>query len=203
MSKYIDHIFYINLEHRKDRKEEIEHELKNMNLIEKSERFNAIKKTPGIAGCGYSHLAVLKLAKERGYKNVLIFEDDFTFMVSKEDLEFELSRFFENVPEYDVLMLSYNLIQWKDTEYGFVKKALEVQTASAYIVHERFYDKIIALYEEAFPILERTNIHWIYANDQIWKKLQPSSTWYCFSRRLGKQRASFSDNSLTFNDYGL
>jgi hypothetical protein len=100
-------------------------------------------------------------------------------------------------------VLAYNVNKWNDSEYIFLKKAIDVQSASAYIVHERFYDKLIRLYEEAIPILERTGMHWIYANDQIWKKLQPSSVWYCFNTRLGKQRPSYSDNSESFQDYNM
>ena len=203
MSKYIDRIIYINLEHRKDRLSEIENELEIMSLKQNSERFNAIKCIPGIAGCGYSHLAVLKLAKERKYRNILILEDDFTFLVTKEELEFELTRFFETVKEFDVCMLGYNLQRSEPTEHPFLIKALEVQTASAYIVNERFYDKLITLYEDVIPKLEKTDMHWLYANDQAWKVLQPTSLWYCLSRRIGKQRPSFSDNTLRFDDYGV
>ena len=86
MSENIDKIFYINLDKRTDRREEIEQELSNYEL--NAERYAGIY-TPhsGIVGCGYSHLNVLKLAKERGYKNVLILEDDFQFVVSKEEFE--------------------------------------------------------------------------------------------------------------------
>jgi glycosyl transferase family 25 len=203
MSNNIGKIIYINLGYRNDRKEQIENELEIMSLKQNSERFEAIHKKPGIVGCGYSHLAVLKLAKERNYENVLILEDDFEFLVSKDELEFELTRFFETVKEFDVCMLAYNINEWQDTEFSFVKKAINVQTASAYIVHKRFYDSLINLYEEAIPTLEKTGIHWIYANDQIWKQLQPTNTWYCFNRRLGRQRASYSDNSECFQDYGI
>ena len=203
MSKYIDRIIYINLDHRKDRKEEIEKELEIMSLKQNSERFEAIHKKPGIVGCGYSHLEVLRLAKQRKYRNVLILEDDFTFLVTKEELEFELKRFFEKVKEFDICMLAYNVNEWQETEFNFVKKALNVQTASAYIVNERFYDKLITLYEEDIPTLEMTGMHWIYANDQCWKKLQHAALWYCFSHRLGRQRPSYSDNSQTFQDYGI
>ena len=77
MSKYIDHIFYINLDKRMDRKTEFETSMARVGW--KSERFSGIYCPPprGIVGCTKSHLAVLKLAKERKYKNVLIFEDDF------------------------------------------------------------------------------------------------------------------------------
>jgi GR25 family glycosyltransferase involved in LPS biosynthesis len=202
MSKHIDRIIYINLEHRKDRLSEIENELEITSLKQNSERFEAIKCIPGIAGCGYSHLSVLKLAKERKYRNVLILEDDFTFLVTKEEFEFELTRFFETVKEFDVCMLSYNLQRSEPTEHPFLIKALEVQTASAYIVNERFYDKLITLYEDVIPKLEKTDMHWLYANDQCWKGLQQKDRWFYFKNRIGKQRASYSDNSMSFMDYG-
>jgi hypothetical protein len=92
---YIDGIFYINLEKRLDRRVEIEIELTNMELP--FERFPAIE-TPGrgILGCGLSHLSVFKLAKERKFRNVLIFEDDFYFLISKTEL-YDRSNFNENL----------------------------------------------------------------------------------------------------------
>ena len=81
MTENISHIFYINLEKRIDRRIQIEDELTKMGF--KFERFNAIENTHNGLGCCYSHLKIIKTAKERGYKNVLIFEDDFIFEVSK------------------------------------------------------------------------------------------------------------------------
>lgn len=202
MSHNIDHIFYINLERRKDRRIEFEDEMKKMNL--KAERFEAINCNPGIAGCGYSHLAVLKLAKERGYKNVLIFEDDFMFIIDKYSFENTLETFFEEIKEYDVCMLSYNIIKSENiSDTSCVTKVLEAQTASGYIVNSKFYDSLINLYEECIPILERTNMHWIYANDQCWKRLQSINLWYALKIRVGIQRPGFSDNSMSFQDYGM
>ena len=202
MSQNIPHIFYINLDKRTDRLQEIEQELQNFNLFDKSERFQAIH-TPeqGILGCTQSHLAVLKLAKERKYPNVLILEDDFYFVVSKNEFEHELAQFFnENIP-FDVCMISYNLKQSQPSEYSFLQKVIEAQTASGYIVHQSFYDKIIDLYEEAIPLLQQTGEHWNYANDQVWKRLQPQSNWYALTTRCGRQRSGFSDNSGQYQAY--
>jgi GR25 family glycosyltransferase involved in LPS biosynthesis len=200
MSHNIDKIIYINLNKRIDRREEIESELNNFGL--EYERFEAIE-TPshGILGCGKSHLSVLKLAKERNYKNILILEDDFMFLVSKEEFEKNLSDFFSlNLP-FDVCMLSYNLIKSEQLENNVVNKVIEVQTASGYIVNNHYYDKLIQLYEWALPLLEQTGQHWIYANDQIWKQCQPNDNWFYFKTRLGKQRLSYSDNTEKFEDY--
>jgi len=201
MSENIDRIIYINLDKRIDRLQQINDEFKRFNLEDKTERFPAIYHPSGTVGCGKSHLAVLKLAKERKYKNVLILEDDFHFVVSKDDFEYNLKLFFENVKEYDVCLISYNLNKAESCEFPFLLKLLDGQTASGYLVNQNYYDALINLYEKAIPLLESTGQHWIYANDQIWKQLQAIDNWYCFKTRLGKQKAGFSDNSQTYVDY--
>jgi glycosyl transferase family 25 len=200
MSDHIDKIIYINLNKRTDRREEIEEELNHFDL--KYERFEAIE-TPGfgIHGCGLSHLQVLKLAKEQDYKNVLILEDDFQFLVTKEEFEKNLTQFFELDLPFDVCMLSYNLKEYETTEYDFILRMLDVHSASGYIVNSNYYDKLIELYEWALPLLETTKMHWVYANDIIWKKYQKEDLWYCFKTRIGKQRDGFSDNAECFVSY--
>ena len=200
INQYIDHIFYINLEKRTDRRAEIEQELLKIGLV--GERFNAIPTSSGIVGCGYSHLAVLKLAKERNYKNVLILEDDFQFLVQKEELEKELARFFDSQIEYDVCFLAYNMRHCEDVpKYPFIKRAINSQTASAYIINNHYYDTLIDLYEVNIPLLEQTGHHWIYANDQVWKSLQLTDKWYYFTERIGRQRDGYSDNTERMETY--
>jgi glycosyl transferase family 25 len=205
MSKYIDHIFYINLDKRTDRKIEIESQLNAFGLS--YERFSAIE-TPGqgIVGCGLSHTAVLKLAKECGYRNILILEDDFEFLVSKDEFELQLTQLFEHQPSisFDVCMLSYNLhLSEPHTSgsnvVGCVKYA---QTASAYIVNAHYYDMIIQLYEWAIPLLKQTGQHWIYANDVIWRQLQTKDKWVYFLTRVGRQSAGYSDNAQSYQNHG-
>lgn len=198
MSKNIEKIVYINLDKRTDRREEIENELKKYEL--EAERYSAIY-TPhsGIVGCGYSHLNTLRLAKERGYKNVLILEDDFEFVVSKEEFEDSLNKLFDSKIPFDVCMLSYIVQRGEPIpEYPFVGKVLDGQTASGYIVNQHYYDTLIALYEWAIPLLDKTNEHWNYANDMVWKRLQPKDNWIYFLNRIGKQRDGYSDNKMCF-----
>lgn len=205
MSQNIDKIVYINLDVREDRRIEIEEVLKTYELTN-IERFPAIYRASpmGIAGCGYSHLAVLKLAKERKYKNVLILEDDFIFTIPKEELELKLQRLFETNTQFDVFMLSYNLISSeKLADSNEYIRILSAETASAYIISEHYYDVLISLYETHIPLLEQTGYHWIYANDQIWKGLQSNDRWLGFTSAIGKQRPSFSDNSQCFRDTGF
>lgn len=207
MSKYIDHILYINLDYRTDRREQIEGELVRMDLVEKSERFPATYvKEQGILGCTISHLSAIQLAKQRGYKNVLILEDDFQFLLEKEMIESRLEAFFRSRlgKNYDVCMLSFGLSKPSGEpmeECPIIKRVVEAQNAAAYIVQEKYYDVIIELYEKVIPLLESTKAHWIYANDQAWKILQEKDRWYHFTERFGKQCAGYSDNSCEFMDY--
>ena len=197
---FIDKIIYINLNKRTDRREQIEKELNDFGLY--YERFEAIE-TPGIGilGCGLSHLAVLKLAKERNYENILIFEDDFTFLVSKEEFYKQISDFFKLKLDYDTCFLSRSLQQFEVLDNGIVNKILESSAASGYIVNKKYYNTLINLYEYAMPLLEKTRSHWIYANDQIWKQLKKKDNWYYFITRIGKQSAGYSDNSECFMNY--
>ena len=196
----MENILYINLERRIDRREQIENELTNFQL--KFERFEAIDEKEGILGCTKSHLGALKLAKKRGWKSVLILEDDFTFLVTCEQFEVEITQLIESEINYDVCMLAYNLLSSEDNlGCNHLIKVLEASTASAYIVREHYYDVLIKLYEDNVLLLEETREHWNYANDVCWKILQKNDNWVCTKTRVGKQRARYSDNSCVYVDY--
>jgi glycosyl transferase family 25 len=191
--------FYINLEHRKDRRAQIEKELSDKGID--FERFPAIEfPHQGHIGCSLSHLTVLKIARERKYESVMIFEDDFGFLISKE----EWDQLIERLPKsYDVVMLSYNTNESLPYDDTF-DQAVNVQTASGYIVHSKFYDTLINRWQEGLNrFVERPQEEWNYCCDQYWKALQPVSEWYLYKVRIGLQRAGFSDLSRTYVDYGV
>ena len=192
---------YINLERRKDRRAEFEAECIKMDLSG-VERFPAIQRHPGIIGCGLSHLAALRLAQERQWPYVCIFEDDFEFLVSRVDLDAQLNRLFQSGQPWDVVMLGYHINASRPHSDHLVK-VLDAQTASGYLVHQSYYATLIDLYEKAMPLLETTGRHWEYANDQVWKQLQSNANWFAFHPRIGRQRASFSDTAEQFMDYGI
>lgn len=186
----IEGVFYINLDARVDRRQEIEGELARMDIS--GERFPAFKTSPGIIGCGQSHSAVVKEARARGYKNVLVLEDDFLFLVSKEEFWSLLKKALDEVPHYDVLMLGYAIINSEPFSETLVK-ILAAQAGSAYLVNEKMYDTLISTWDEGTTKLIRTGEHWNYACDQYWKKVQPQANWYAFKTRIGRQRPSMAD----------
>jgi len=69
--------FVINLQSRPENLEKIRKELDYMGWD--WERFEAVNRG-NYMGCTLSHLEVIKIAKERGYKRVMVIEDDCTFM---------------------------------------------------------------------------------------------------------------------------
>ena len=205
--EFIGAIIYINLDYRKDRRFQMEQEFARMG-IRGAKRFQAITHKEGLIGCMQSHLAVLELAKKNGYKNILIFEDDFEFLVSKEEMDSDLRSVLCPVLcpdfQYDVLMLGYNMKKSAPlASHKTIFKVIEAQTASAYIVHESFYDTLIKCYRDALPLLKSTKLWDTYANDQVWKKLQPDARWYAFTTRMGKQRESYSDTTRRVENYGV
>ena len=188
--------FYINLDSREDRREQFEEECKKMNI--NVERFSAIKTFPGGIGCTESHLNVLKKARDLKLESVIIFEDDFQFLISRE----EYDQILLNLPDnYDVVMLSYNMKQSEPFNDMF-GKVLEVQTTSGYIVHSRFYEKLINRLEEGLRLFKLySSDHHSYILDQYWKPLQPISNWYYSLKRVGKQRSGFSNIMKAYIEY--
>jgi glycosyl transferase family 25 len=187
-----DRAFYINLDSRDDRRIQIVAELERMEIP--YERFPAI--TGGAIGCNKSHLAIVKLAREMNLNSVAIFEDDFEFTVSRDELRDLLA-----IPNsYDVIMLGYYNLN-SEFHTSNLAKVKSAQTSHGYIIHSKFYDEFIEHLEIATEQFEKTGEHWNYAIDQSWKKLQPVKEWYAITPTVGIQRASFSNCANKFIDY--
>jgi glycosyl transferase family 25 len=201
MSNNIDKIMYINLDSRVDRKIEIENELIHMNLC--FERFKATD-IPywGSIGCSYSHYNVIQYAEDNKFDNILILEDDFQFLVSKEELERKLQMFFDTKIDYDVCMFSYNLKEFQETEYDFLYKVTDAQTTSGYLVNNKYYNKLLNNFKDGIALFSENGkfSHGNFSIDIFWKTLQKTDNWYCFKDRIGRQRPGFSNISNCFVD---
>jgi GR25 family glycosyltransferase involved in LPS biosynthesis len=191
--------FYINLDYRTDRKEHIENQAKKYELD--IERYPAVCDTEyPVLGCMLSHTNVLKLARERSLESVLIFEDDFIFLVETNEFKENL-KILEKI-NFDVCMLSHNNLVSVPTTIPELLHVKFAQTASGYIVRSHYYDKLIELYEWAYPLLKATKQEWVYMNDIVWRDLQAKDLWLTFKTRQGKQMAGYSDLGKSYFDYG-
>ena len=195
----IDKVVFINLNRREDRRIHMERILEEYDIA--AIRFEAVEHLPtgsastplhGLYGCGQSHLAVLKMARDNGWQNVLILEDDIQFELSSQDFERQIERLFKEGPEFDVCMLDINL-QRSIPETDWLLRVHYAHCAGAYIVKQHYYQKLIDLYECALPLLLTTGAHWIYANDAVWGQLQEVDNWITFKRQICRQMSGYSD----------
>jgi hypothetical protein len=145
-------------------------------------------------------LEVLRRAKREGWPCVFVFEDDFSFLVSRDEFDSIVASFPE---DYDVVMLDYYLNR-KEPYNDKFDRVLEAQSTAGYVVHSRMYDRMIATYEEGVKLYEENpEYHWLYIVDQYWKRLHPVSRWYASRVRVGIQRPGYSDlkNAYLPNEY--
>lgn len=103
-TKYFDQVFLINLPHRHDRLMSSMAELKKFEI--NFERFEAIPNMDGRQGLYDTMMELFKLSLKRGYKRILVFEDDLTFLVDPTEV---MTKVIEQIPEcWDLLYLGCN-----------------------------------------------------------------------------------------------
>jgi hypothetical protein len=106
-------------------------------------------------------------------------------------------------------MLSGNNLQDKSSNYTFLSKVFNGQTASGYMVNKKFAKILLDNLIEGEQLLSNTYKNddntkdFLYANDQYWKILQPYYNWYIFNPKIGKQMASYSDIVKNYVDYNI
>lgn len=192
-----DVVYYINLEHRKDRLEEITNELKKTNINEnKITRIDAYYNPHmGTLGCTKSHIAALEhfLNTSDELQHCIVFEDDFVFTLEQDIVNKTIDDFFTQNIDYDVLMLSANIVQNENTEYPFLTKILDAQTTAGYCVNKKFVRTLLANFNEAKYKLETEGLKHDNCFDIHMKLLQSGNNWYCLNPKIGMQRDSYSD----------
>jgi hypothetical protein len=200
----IDVVYYINLDHRLDRKTEFLSEMEKMNYpTDKIVRISGVyDKERGHLGCSLSHIKTLQQFIESPHKNCIVFEDDFEFIQDTQTINALFGKFFDNNIDYDVCMLSANAFDIKPIhKYDFIKKVNYAQTTSGYMLSKRFAPILLANFKEGIVKLKQSydegtpeNSHNSkFAVDQYWGSLMPYSKWYLFEPKMGDQRVSFSD----------
>lgn len=200
--KNIDKIFYINLEHRLDRKKEIIEQIKKIDPeLEKTERINAVKNKRGEIGCALSHIKCLEKAIENNFDNVLILEDDFDFVKDISFVNQSINLIFKDYSNFDIFLLSANIIKCKRLN-PLVHRALDVQTASGYIINKKFYETLLKNFKYAAKNLQEGGTKEKYSIDITWKELQnEENDFFVLINKLGLQRASYSDIEKGHRNY--
>ena len=190
----IKHIFYINLEHRIDRKLHVENELSKIGLTNFI-RFNAIKMPNGALGCSMSHLKCIQLAKENEWPHVLIVEDDIEFLDQNTFIN-QANKFLQTIDKWDVLLLAgNNILPYKtiDNNDSCVKVS-GCLTTTGYLVSSHYYDKLIQNIKMGITFfMRRPQQKKLYAIDVFWKPLQEVDNWYLLTPLTVIQMEDYSD----------
>jgi len=206
--------FYLNLEHREDRNENIKREIENLPIS--ISRINAhapedsvveqlinesniifteidLKVAKSRFGCTMSHLEAIKRAKDNNWDSVLVLEDDCKFIDSRllsilDRAASELSY----LPKWDMLFLGTNamapIIQCSP-HLGILTGAF---CAHAYIVSKHFYDTILNFDWKQYLILDQ-----YYLDLQI----RSSHNIYTVLPLVATQRPSYSNITQQHENY--
>ena len=191
--KDITNIFYINLEHRVDRKEHVESQLDSIGL--KGTRFNAIKMENGAIGCSMSHLKLLQLALKSGLDHILIVEDDILFL-DPELFKNQLDKFLQNhdSKSWDVIIFAGNNMPPYEKVDDTCVKVSQCQTTTGYLVNGHYIEKLLNNIKMGLTnLIKDPQNHATYAIDKYWFLLQKTDNWFLITPLTVVQREDYSD----------
>ena len=186
--KELEKIFYINLDHRKDRLFFCEHQLKSIEYP--VHRIDAVRHDDGAIGCALSHLKILYQiyeSKKDGY--YMILEDDFFFT---QYIDFELE--IKNMKKFgsSFYCFSYTSAETETINYDYVQIMKSFSTC-AYMLHNSFVPIFIHHFEKA--IKDRIPI------DLQWHNIQKDFICIAPSRPTIYQLPSVSDITKNHTHY--
>jgi len=198
---FVDHIYYINLDKRTDRKLHIEKEIKtNFDFMLKN-----TTRIPGVVchdnksvingaiGCSMAHSNAIQDAIKNNYERILILEDDFEFICNKSKFLKDINYFFNNYKNFDIFLLSFNAYKSKKVTdlIEIVERSL---TTSGYIISKQAFQSLIDVCTNSVKKLKKTKVISQGALDVLWNDIiKTRKNTYKFNYRIGKQIASYSD----------
>lgn len=200
-----DKIFIINLDNRPEKWEKCLENLKKHD-IKNYERFSAIrpqisqvpvtyynklvfghfKDDPkyicGAVGCKMSHHTVIKMAKERNYKKILILEDDFEFAENLDSVLADHEKLIRNLP-WDMLYFGGNHLTTLHHVNKNLYRAISINTTHAYAINSSIFDMVLdklLVCGSEIDYFYRSQIHLTYQT-------------LCIFPSLAVQRQGYSD----------
>jgi glycosyl transferase family 25 len=196
----IKHAFYINLEHRIDRKEHVQTELNNIGI--KAERFNAIKMDNGAIGCSMSHLKLLQEAFKNKLEHVLIIEDDIKFL-NPDLFKSQFNKFIENHGNnWDVILLAGNNMPPYQKIDDTCIQVSRCQTTTGYLVNGHYIKVLLQNVKMGLThLLQKPDEHAKFAIDKFWFVLQNNSKWFLITPPTVVQREDYSDIEKKITNY--
>ena len=195
--QFVEHVFYINLDKRPDRKAHVQEELNKVGLKNNAIRFKAVEMKNGAVGCTLSHLRILKDALSHQLSHVLIVEDDIQFLnpdifVSKFNDTME-SLVIQDKP-WDVILLGGNNVRPIKNVHESYVQVTGCQTTTGYLVNGHYISTLIENITQGLTLLLKSpENHALYAIDKYWFHLQVKDIWFLIVPLSVIQRPDYSD----------
>jgi glycosyl transferase, family 25 len=178
----------INLPDRKDRLESFKKELvylpcSNLQVIP-----GVVHQNPMI-GIAQAHINAILIAKQNGWEQVLIMEDDVCFKGKEKTYDYVINCL-ENIPEnWDILLGGIYFCKKLEKENEYWSKVGEFCALHFYIVNSKAYDKIL---EYNFK-----------QHIDRWMNQKDGLNCYVANKFFATQRNGFSDNTKLKTDYDI
>jgi hypothetical protein len=196
-----DKVYCINLKHRQDRKNNIltECEKHNLGKISFFDAYNGneIKNPYGILngalGLILSNIDIIKDAKEKNYKNIIILEDDCYFTDEIKNID----SYLEMLPsDWDMFYLGGNHnVGWVGTEPPVKVNEKIVK------LHNTFTTHFVAINSTLYDILLERLSNFDDPIDVIYTTIQKTHNVYCTSEIIANQMTGYSDIENKVVDY--
>lgn len=196
----IQYAFYINLEHRTDRRQQMKEELSIMGI--NAQRFNAICTNNGNIGCTMSHLKLLNKAISEKYSHLLILEDDIQFL-EPEIFKQKFNKFLElHRNNWDVIIFSGNNVPPYIPVDETCIRVTRCQTTTGYLVNGHYLQTLRNNIKEGLEkLIKNPSMHYYFAVDKYWFCLQQIDNWYLIIPPTVVQRESYSDIEKRITNY--
>lgn len=183
-------IRYVNLDHRSDRRNAFEREMRKLG-ISRYVRIPAIHATPGNLGNVLSHMQAIEAWIVRPGRMLLICEDDAEFVSSRSDLDSAIEEFMSN-PALKVLALA-NRTSWHIPISGRLAISSDIQTTAAYVVKPESIAELLKVYgESVIRLSSGVPVHRA-SIDTVWKKMQRRHPFALPRKTCVIQRPGYSD----------
>jgi GR25 family glycosyltransferase involved in LPS biosynthesis len=208
----VDHIYYINLDKRTDRKLHIEKQIKtNFDfMLKNTTRIPGViyndnnnpSNINGAIGCSMAHYNVIQDAIKNNYEKILILEDDFEFICNKAKFFKDINYFFNNYKNFDIFLLSFNA--HKSTKVTDLVEIVEKSlSTSGYIVSKKTFQSLMNACTNSVEKLKKTKLIPKGAFDVLWHDIMRTrKNTYKFNYRIGKQIEGYSDICKKKVNYG-
>ncbi|WP_165431015.1 glycosyltransferase [Atlantibacter hermannii] len=184
--RHVEKVLVINLDTRTDRWQQIQQELTRCGIPEAQwVRISACQDEDGAAGRRASWLSALQLARQNGWRNCLILEDDTVFLKQQ-----------KHVSALNAMLNALETLPWQTVILGGRIDAGQAMKNLTGVVHVGSSDRICAMLVNASyyePMIAQMRSDLSSSVEAQWAPLMQAGKWLGFSPSLCYQRAGYSD----------